>query len=138
MEATKFTEVGFHGRDVDMIVRDLVESSITLVKKAKTEELRPQIESHVRGKILEKLCGGGSSAKAKEDSHTAFDELLQQGKLEDQLITVEVPVKPPSPPGNGNMVSGEVSAPFVFLPCLFSSRLCLTSLSLFSSLPLTL
>jgi ATP-dependent HslUV protease ATP-binding subunit HslU len=108
VEATKFTEVGFHGRDVETIVRDLLNAAITLVKKSKTEELRPQIESHVRGKILDKLCGGGSSAKAKEDSHTAFDELLQQGKLEDQLITVEVPVKPPSLPGGGNVVSGEV------------------------------
>merc|ERR1712195_41888 len=40
VEATKFTEVGFHGRDVDMIIRDLIDSSITLVQKQKKKELR--------------------------------------------------------------------------------------------------
>ncbi len=40
VEATKFTEVGFHGRDVDSIIRDLVEVSINLTKKAKMEEFR--------------------------------------------------------------------------------------------------
>ena len=53
VEATKFTEVGFHGRDVDTIIRDLVESSILLVKKLKTEELRPVVKKHVNEKLVQ-------------------------------------------------------------------------------------
>ncbi len=44
VEATKFTEVGFHGRDVDQIIRDLVEVSINLTKKAKMEEFRGEAQ----------------------------------------------------------------------------------------------
>ena len=55
VEATKFTEVGFHGRDVDMIIRDLIDSSITLVKKQKQDELRIQVQQHIKDIILERL-----------------------------------------------------------------------------------
>lgn len=98
VEATKFTEVGFHGRDVDMIIRDLVESGINLVKKSKVEELRPQVKKQVRAKLLNALCGGGSASDSKEDSNSAFESLLEAGQLEDQEVTIEVPVKAPSPP----------------------------------------
>ncbi len=93
VEATKFTEVGFHGRDVDMIIRDLLDNSIALVKKLKTEQLRAQVERQVNQLILQKLVGGGG-----QDSMASFEKLLEEGNLEGQSITVEVPVKPPSAP----------------------------------------
>ncbi len=52
VEATKFTEVGFHGRDVDQIIRDLVEVSISLTKKAKVEEFRGEAQRIVEVTIV--------------------------------------------------------------------------------------
>jgi ATP-dependent protease HslVU (ClpYQ) ATPase subunit len=55
VEATKFTEVGFHGRDVDSIIRDLVDISIALTKKLKTEKLQEEVAHVVEDKILGKF-----------------------------------------------------------------------------------
>ena len=106
VEATKFTEVGFHGRDVDMIIRDLVESSILLVKKQKTEELRLVVQKDVNEKILEKLCGGSKVGKAKEDSQNAFADLLEKGQLETQTIVIDVPIKVPTGQGAAGGIVG--------------------------------
>ncbi len=53
VEATKFTEVGFHGRDVDSIIRDLVDVSINLVKKRKTETMRVKVQDLVENRIID-------------------------------------------------------------------------------------
>jgi len=56
VEATKFTEVGYHGRDVDTIIKDLLDASLALVKELKTEahraEVRPAVEQRVRARLL--------------------------------------------------------------------------------------
>ncbi len=57
VEATKYTEVGYHGRDVDQIIRDLVENAIHLVKKEKTEEFREEAKEMVEELILDALVG---------------------------------------------------------------------------------
>ena len=57
VEATKFTEVGFHGRDVDQIIRDLVEASIALTRKRKAEEFRAEAKRLVETRILDTLTG---------------------------------------------------------------------------------
>ena len=57
VEATKFTEVGYVGRDVESIIRDLVEVSIRLVKEEKYQEVREKTTSIVNAKLIEKSCG---------------------------------------------------------------------------------
>merc|ERR1712100_779627 len=64
VEVTKVTEVGFHGRDVDQIIRDLVDISINLTKKLRTEKMRDEVEQIVEDRILATLIG----AHAREDS----------------------------------------------------------------------
>ena len=87
VEATKFTEVGYHGRDVDQIIRDLVEVSLTLTKKKKTEELRDEAKVLVEDRILDLLSG-----PRKEDrTRAAFRDLLQKGELDDQEVEIDVP-----------------------------------------------
>eukprot|EP00611_Tribonema_gayanum_P024061 TRINITY_DN5212_c0_g2_i1.p1 TRINITY_DN5212_c0_g2~~TRINITY_DN5212_c0_g2_i1.p1 ORF type:complete len:521 (+),score=171.69 TRINITY_DN5212_c0_g2_i1:132-1694(+) len=57
VEATKFTEVGFHGRDVDQIIKDLLENAITMVKKAKARTLKAKAQAQAEEIILNELCG---------------------------------------------------------------------------------
>lgn len=57
VEATKFTETGFHGRDVDQIIRDLVENALALTKQKLRERNKQQIEKAVEEYILRQLCG---------------------------------------------------------------------------------
>lgn len=88
VEATKFTEVGYHGRDVDSIIRDLVEVGIQQVKKIKTEELKLEAQEAVKERILDILTGPNRD-KTSRDS---FRTLLESGGLDEQEIEVDVPV----------------------------------------------
>ena len=88
VEATKFTEVGYHGRDVDSIIRDLVDVGILQVKKIKTEELREEAEEAVKERILDILTGPNRD-KTSRDS---FRTLLEGGGLDEQEIDVDVPI----------------------------------------------
>merc|ERR1740117_2789099 len=57
VEATKFTEVGFHGRDVDQIIRDLVENAITLTRKKKADQFKEEAKRLAESRILDTLTG---------------------------------------------------------------------------------
>jgi ATP-dependent HslUV protease ATP-binding subunit HslU len=87
VEATKFTEVGFHGRDVDQIIRDLVDVSLALTKKKKTEAIREEARRKVEEKLLEKLIG----PHGREDAKESFRNMLRNGELEDRTVEVDVP-----------------------------------------------
>eukprot|EP00939_MAST-03C_sp_MAST-3C-sp1_P000971 g971.t1 len=94
VEATKFTEVGFHGRDVDMIVRDLLEVGISLTKKVKREALMPQVSKIVNDRLLELLVGGkGVDGKAKNES---FRRFLESGEIENTEVSLDVPAQLPN------------------------------------------
>ena len=69
VEATKFTEVGYVGRDVDSIVRDLVEVGIGLVREAKRKEVRAQAEKNAEERVLDALVG--SDARRRRASPSA-------------------------------------------------------------------
>src|SRR4051812_9855834 len=74
VEATKFTEVGYHGRDVDSMVRDLLDSSIQLVRDEQTESVKAEAEQQVEERLLDYLIpsvGSGSSAPASDDDEEA-------------------------------------------------------------------
>jgi ATP-dependent HslUV protease ATP-binding subunit HslU len=81
VEATKFTEVGYVGRDVDQIVRDLVESAISMVREKRRAGVRARAEAAAEERILDALTGPGSVA-ARE----AFRKKLRAGELDDKEV----------------------------------------------------
>lgn len=98
VEATKFTEVGYHGRDVDTIIKDLMDASLQLVKELKSEQFREEAKVIVQEKLVRALTGQG----AADETVAAFLQLLKDGALEDREVKVEVPLK------EGGGVSGGV------------------------------
>ena len=87
VEATKFTEVGFHGRDVDEMVRELVESAMVLTRKRWKKIKKREVEISVERKILQSLLGG------EEDDQTrkAMTQFYRDGTIEDKEVTIDVP-----------------------------------------------
>ena len=86
VEATKFTEVGYVGRDVESIVRDLVEQAILLTRQARRKEVAAQAEINAEKRVLDALVG----ATASESTRRAFRDRLRAGELDDKEIEVEV------------------------------------------------
>ena len=96
VEATKFTEVGYHGRDVDKIISDLMDISLHLTRKRHTEMLREKAKEKVEEKLLEIILGtrvGGEKSKPAERAMESFGPMLKSGELDDEEIEVEIPVK---------------------------------------------
>eukprot|EP00535_Pseudo-nitzschia_heimii_P000570 CAMPEP_0197176658 /NCGR_PEP_ID=MMETSP1423-20130617/2508_1 /TAXON_ID=476441 /ORGANISM="Pseudo-nitzschia heimii, Strain UNC1101" /LENGTH=563 /DNA_ID=CAMNT_0042626057 /DNA_START=206 /DNA_END=1897 /DNA_ORIENTATION=- len=89
VEATKFTEVGYHGRDVDQIIRDLMDVAMQLAKKQHTEIFKDQAESMAEERILDILAGPNSENGNR--SRESFRDMLRQGLLDDQEIEIDVP-----------------------------------------------
>ncbi|MFC3080525.1 ATP-dependent protease ATPase subunit HslU [Phenylobacterium terrae] len=85
VEATKFTEVGYVGRDVDQIVRDLVESAIGMVRDKRRAAVRARAEAAAEERILDALTGPGSTA-ARE----AFRRKLRAGELDDKEVELQL------------------------------------------------
>ena len=87
VEATKFTEVGYHGRDVDSIIKDLVEASAKVFREVKKRELQAEISAAVDDILLNALAG----EQPDEVTRSQFLNLLQEGDLEDMEVEVNVP-----------------------------------------------
>ncbi len=86
VEATKFTEVGYVGRDVDQIIRDLVESGIAMTKAARRKDVEAQAQLNAERRVIETLVG----ANASETTREAFRRKLRSGELNDKEIEVQV------------------------------------------------
>jgi ATP-dependent HslUV protease ATP-binding subunit HslU len=86
VEATKFTEVGYVGRDVDSIVRDLVEVGIALTRETRRREVRAQAERNAEERVLDALVGTNASATTRE----AFRKRLRANELNDKEIEIQV------------------------------------------------
>jgi ATP-dependent HslUV protease ATP-binding subunit HslU len=84
-------KVGFHGKDVDQIIRDLVDISINMTKKRIKEEIKQEISMIVEEKLLNELIGTHADAQQRD----SFRSMLREGALEDKEIDVEVPMKSP-------------------------------------------
>ncbi len=87
MEATKFTEVGFHGRDVDMIIRDLVDNALVLTRTKLRARMASAVAAAVEEKILDLLMGEGATAASRE----TFRGLYRSGDLDERSLEVELP-----------------------------------------------
>ena len=86
VEATKFTEVGYVGRDVDQIARDLVDISLGLVRERKRKEVTARAELAAEERVLDALVGGGASAATRE----AFRQKLRKGELDGKEIEIDM------------------------------------------------
>ena len=98
VEVSKFTEVGYVGRDVDSVVRDLVEQGASLVRSEMEKEVRPQARAQAEERILDLLLPGGERSYTDRPGEPSkgsatrekLRELLRAGKLDDREIEVEV------------------------------------------------
>jgi ATP-dependent HslUV protease ATP-binding subunit HslU len=86
IEATKFTEVGYVGRDVDSIIRDLVEESLRLVRDQKRAAVKEQAEKAAEERILDALVGKDASSATRE----SFRQRLKDGHLAEKEVELEV------------------------------------------------
>jgi ATP-dependent HslUV protease ATP-binding subunit HslU len=94
VEATKFTEVGYVGRDVDSIIRDLVEVGIGLVREAKRKEVRALAEKNAEERVLEALVGQNARTETRE----SWRRQLRNNELNDKVIEIQVADTGPSFP----------------------------------------
>ena len=86
IEATKFTEVGYVGRDVEQIIRDLIEIAIHMVRERLRKEVVAKAEISAEERVLDALVGENASA----DTRQKFRVMLREGKLDDKEIEIEV------------------------------------------------
>jgi ATP-dependent HslUV protease ATP-binding subunit HslU len=86
IEATKFTEVGYVGRDVEQIIRDLVEIGIAMLREKKRKDVQAKAHLAAEGRVLDALVGKGSSEATRE----SFRRKLRTGELDEKEIEVEV------------------------------------------------
>lgn len=90
IEATKFTEVGYVGRDVDSIIRDLVEVAISQVRDRMRKEVETRAEAKAEERVLDALVG----EDAREETRAKFRTMLRNGELDDREIELQVKETP--------------------------------------------
>jgi ATP-dependent HslUV protease ATP-binding subunit HslU len=86
VEATKFTEVGYVGRDVEQIVRDLVEIAIHMTREAMRKQVAAKAELNAEERVIDALVGEGASRETREK----FRKLLREGALNDKEVEIQV------------------------------------------------
>ena len=104
IEATKFTEVGYVGRDVDSIMRDLVEAALVMVRDKRRTGVKAKAEAAAEDRILDALVGPGSQHATRD----SFRKKLRAGDLDDKEIEIELadtasPMQGLDLPGGGNV-----------------------------------
>ncbi len=104
VEATKFTEVGYVGRDVDSIMRDLVEAALVMVRDRRRSEVKAKAEAAAEERILDALVGPGSQPATRE----SFRRKLRTGEMDDKEIEIQLadtasPMQGLDIPGGGNV-----------------------------------
>ena len=86
VEATKFTEVGYVGRDVEQIIRDLVESAISQTREKMRKEVQAAAELAAENRVIEEIAG----KDAREETRKSFRQRLRAGELDDKNIEIDV------------------------------------------------
>ncbi|HLI10168.1 MAG TPA: ATP-dependent protease ATPase subunit HslU [Alphaproteobacteria bacterium] len=86
VEATKFTEIGYVGRDVESIIRDLVEVSLTMTRERRRKEVAAKAELAAEERVLDALVGQNASP----DTRQKFRKMLREGQLNDREIEIQV------------------------------------------------
>jgi ATP-dependent HslUV protease ATP-binding subunit HslU len=91
VEATKFTEVGYVGRDVEQIVRDLVEAGISLLRDKKRHEVQAQAHHNAEERVLDALVGSSATPSTRD----SFRQKLRNNELDDREIEIELTAQAP-------------------------------------------
>ena len=99
VEATKFTEVGYVGRDVESIARDLVEVSLTMLRESNRKDVQAKAETNAEERLVTALTGEQAAA----DTRGKFRRMLRGGELEDKEIELQVEATPQNPIGQMDM-----------------------------------
>lgn len=86
VEATKFTEVGYVGRDVEQIIRDLVENGISIIKDKKRAEVKAKAHVNAEERVLDALVGNTASPATRD----SFRKKLREGQIDDKEIEIEI------------------------------------------------
>jgi len=86
VEATKFTEVGYVGRDVEQIIRDLIENAILMLKEKRRKEVAAKAEIHAEERVLDALVGNGAGDATRQK----FRKMLREGELAEKEIELDV------------------------------------------------
>ena len=114
VEATKFTEVGYVGRDVESIIRDLVDVAISMARTRATEKVRHRADAAAEERLLDVLLPGerrdGAGAGTGSETREKFRKLLREGRLDEREVEIEVNtpqigVEIMAPPGMEEMTS---------------------------------
>jgi len=113
VEATKFTEVGYVGREVDSIIRDLADMAVKMMREEAMEKVRPRAEDAAEEQVLDLLVpppGGAGDQRRDGAARQRFRKLLREGKLNDKEVDIEVGaasvgVEIVAPPGMEEMTS---------------------------------
>ena len=116
VEATKFTEVGYVGREVDSIVRDLADAAVKMTREMEVDKVRPRAEDAAEERVLDALLppapAGSLAINDGKDSDTRqkFRKMLREGRLDDREIEIELAALPAgveimAPPGMEEMTS---------------------------------
>ena len=108
IEATKFTEVGYVGRDVETIIRDLVDTAIKMARETAMKKVQHRAGDAAEDRILDALLGGGENIS--DDTRQKMRKKLREGDLNDREINIEVSATPigveiMAPPGMEDMTS---------------------------------
>src|SRR5260221_5317256 len=114
VEATKFTEVGYVGRDVEQIIRDLLEIAIAQTRERKRKDVSARAQHNAEERVLDALVGAAASASTKD----AFRKRLRAGELNDKEIEIEVQASQNMPmfeiPGMPGAQMGAISIGDIF------------------------
>ncbi len=92
VEATKFTEVGYVGRDVDTIIRDLAEVAVKATREQEMQKVRPRAEDAAEERLLDVLLPGVPASEGQEPGSTRqrFRKMLREGKLDDKEVEIDI------------------------------------------------
>lgn len=109
VEATKFTEVGYVGREVDTIVRDLADMAVKMVREDEVAKVRHRAQDSAEDRVLDALLPG-SSAEQDNETRQRFRKKLREGELDDREVEIEVQsagvgVEIMAPPGMEEMTN---------------------------------
>jgi ATP-dependent HslUV protease ATP-binding subunit HslU len=110
VEATKFTEVGYVGREVDSIIRDLMDMAVKMLREQAVSRVRHLAEDAAEERLLDALLPGSAEREDARDTRQRFRKMLREGELDDREVEVEVQaptvgVEIMAPPGMEEMTS---------------------------------
>ena len=110
VEATKFTEVGYVGREVDSIIRDLVDMAVKMVRETEIGRVKHRAEDSAEDRLLDALLPGSHDADDGRETRQRFRKMLREGELDDREIEIEVQapavgVEIMAPPGMEEMTN---------------------------------